>query len=100
MLRDFFRGFIKVHILHHASQGPIYGLEMAAELRGHGYDVSPGTLYPTLHALERQGLLCSERRLEGGRWRTYYTATPAGLETLAAIRPKLRELVEEVLRDS
>jgi DNA-binding PadR family transcriptional regulator len=98
MLRDFFRGFIKIHILYHASQAPVYGLEMAEELRRHGYNVSPGTLYPTLHTLERQGLLSSERQLEDGRWRTYYTATPAGLETLAAVQAKLRELVGEVLQ--
>ncbi|MBI4757489.1 MAG: helix-turn-helix transcriptional regulator, partial [Chloroflexi bacterium] len=45
MLRDFFLGSIKVHILYHASQGPVYGIEMMEELRRHGYELSPGTLY-------------------------------------------------------
>ena len=28
MLRDFVLGFVKVHVLHHAAQAPIYGLAM------------------------------------------------------------------------
>lgn len=52
MIRDFFLGFIKIHILHHASRAPVYGLALIEELRRHGYDVSAGTLYPVLHALE------------------------------------------------
>ncbi len=60
MLRDFFLGFIKIHILHHAAQEPIYGLAMIDELRRHGYDLSPGTLYPILHSLERAGYLSRE----------------------------------------
>ena len=52
MLRDFFLGFIRIHVLHHAGQEPIYGVAMIAELARHGYDLSPGTLYPLLHNLE------------------------------------------------
>lgn len=42
MFRDFFLGFIKVHILHHAAEEPIYGLGMIEELGRHGYEISPG----------------------------------------------------------
>jgi len=97
-MNEFFRGFIKIHILHHAEAGPIFGGAMAKELERHGYGhISPGTLYPTLHALEKDGLLQSERRLEGGRWRRYYTITPAGRVLLDQIRQRLRELADEVL---
>ncbi|MEE8392587.1 MAG: helix-turn-helix transcriptional regulator, partial [Anaerolineae bacterium] len=51
MLRELFLGFIKIHILHHAGQEPVYGLWLIEELAHHGYTVSPGTLYPTLHSL-------------------------------------------------
>ena len=61
MLRDFFLGFIKIHVLHHAAQEPIYGVAMIAELARHGYDLSPGTLYPLLHSLEEQGYLARNR---------------------------------------
>ncbi len=55
MLRDFFLGFIKVHILHHAAEAPVYGLSLIEELRGHGYEVSAGTLYPVLHERSDEG---------------------------------------------
>jgi DNA-binding PadR family transcriptional regulator len=49
MLRDFFLGFVKIHILRHAAQEPLYGAAIIAELRRYGYDLSPGALYPLLH---------------------------------------------------
>ncbi len=98
MLAEFFRGFIKIHILHHAAQGPVYGLQMAEELAHHGYtSLSPGTLYPTLHSLEAAGYLAAEDRLVDGRWRKYYGITPAGRAALAEVRAKLGELAAEVL---
>lgn len=57
MLRDFFLGFVRIHILHHAAEEPIYGLAMIEELGRHGYEVSPGTIYPILHGMERGGWL-------------------------------------------
>lgn len=97
MLRDFFLGFVKVHVLHHASQEPVYGLALMEELRRHGYDVGPGTLYPVLHGLEQAGYLAREERTVGGKVRKYYTATNQGREALAEAKEKIRELVDEVL---
>ncbi len=99
MLRELFLGFIKIHILHHASQQPIYGLWMMEELARHGYAISPGTLYPTLHSLERAGYLTSDRRVVEGRRRRYYTITPTGKAALAEARARLAELVAEVLEE-
>ena len=99
MLRELLLGFIKIHILHHASQQPVYGLWMMEELARHGYSVSPGTLYPTLHSLEQSGYLTSEKRVVGGRQRRYYVITPAGEAALAEARDKLAELVSEVLEE-
>jgi DNA-binding PadR family transcriptional regulator len=99
LVRDFFGGFIKIHILYHAAQGPIYGLEMIEELRRHGYELSPGTLYPTLHALEEAGYLISERRVVRGRMRRYYRITDQGRRVLAVARARIRELTDEVLLD-
>ncbi|MCX5582826.1 PadR family transcriptional regulator [Streptomyces erythrochromogenes] len=56
---------------------------MARELAGHGYQISPGTLYPTLHRLETDGLLVSEQRVVEGRTRRVYRATDAGKAALA-----------------
>lgn len=97
MIRDVLLGFVKVHILHHAAQGPVYGAWLIEELRKHGYTLSPGTLYPILHALEAGGLLTRESRVVEGRRRKYYTATAVGLEVLAEARSRIRELVDELL---
>ena len=99
MLRELFLDFIKIHILHHASQQPVYGLWLMEELARHGYAISPGTLYPTLHSLERAGYLSSDRRVVEGRRRRYYTITPAGEAALAKARARLAELVAEVLEE-
>jgi len=99
MLKDFFIGFIKIHILYHASRGPIYGVEILEELGRHGYRLSPGTLYPTLHRLSREGYLESSSRVVGGKVRIYYTVTERGLVALDEARRKIAELVDEVLLD-
>lgn len=99
MIKDFFLGFIKIHILYHASKEPIYGLEILEELGSHGYKLSPGTLYPTLHRLEREGYLTVEKKVVDGRVRKYYSSTEQGRAVLAESRKKIAELVEEVLLD-
>ena len=97
MLRDFVLGFVKVHVLHHAAQAPIYGLAMMEELRRHGYEVSPGTIYPVLHGLENDGYLAREERVVGGKVRKYYTITDEGRAALAEARAKIVELTHEVV---
>lgn len=97
--RDVFLAFIRVHILHHAAEGPIFGLEMIDELREHGYSVSPGTLYPILHALEEVGYLRCREEVEGGKRRKYYRATAKGRKVLSDVKTKIKELVDEVLKD-
>jgi PadR family transcriptional regulator PadR len=97
MLRDFFLGFIKIHVLHHAAQEPVYGLAMIEELRRHGYEVSPGTIYPLLHGLETDGYLAREERVVGGKVRKYYTITDEGRAALAEARVKIAELTHEVV---
>ena len=95
--RGFFLGFIKIHILHHASEGPIYGLEMVEELGRHGYRLGPGTLYPTLHRMEKEGYLDRNSKTVDGKVRKYYTITGKGLQALEESRNKIKELVDEVL---
>ncbi len=99
MLRQFFLGFIKIHILHHAAAQPLYGQALIEELHHHGYELSPGTLYPILHSLEKTGYLARENRVVAGRQRKYYTATASGHQALVEARAKIRELVEEVVDD-
>ena len=97
--RVFFLGFIKIHILYHASKEPVFGVEIAEELARHGYNVSPGTLYPVLHRLEKEGYLESRPRVVNGRMRKYYQATAEGKLVLEQSKKKIRELVTEVIEE-
>ena len=94
--RDLFLGFIKLHVLYHADCEPIYGLWLIDELNRHGYELSPGTLYPMLHGLEEEGLLTSEKRVVEGKQRKYYQISEAGRDALAQGREKARELLDEI----
>jgi DNA-binding PadR family transcriptional regulator len=70
---------------------------MADELAHHGYRISPGTLYPTLHRMEEEGLLRSKSEVVDGRTRRVYRITANGRRELAEGRRMLRELADEVL---
>lgn len=98
-MREFQRGAVRLHILHHAAEGEIHGAWMARELASHGYEVGPGTLYPTLHRLEGDGLLASEQRVVDGRTRRVYRVTDAGRAALAEDRRALAELARELLSE-
>ena len=94
--RDLLSGFVRLHILHHAAEGDLYGQWMIEELKRHGYRLSPGTLYPMLHALERRGYLTSRQERVGKSSRRVYRATPMGVEALALARTRVRELIGEI----
>ena len=97
--RELYGGLIRLHILHHASQEPIFGLAMIEELGRHGYRLSAGTLYPILHALEDKGYLRSREERSGKTGRRLYRATPAGRRALERAKERVRELFGELLED-
>jgi PadR family transcriptional regulator, regulatory protein PadR len=93
--RDLYSGLIRLHILHHATRQPIFGLEMIEELARHRYQLSAGTLYPILHGLERKGYLVSLPR-SSVRARRVYRATASGRRALREVRARVRELFGEL----
>ena len=94
--RDLYVGLIRLHVLHHAAEGPVYGGWVIEELRRHGYRLSAGTLYPMLHGLERKGYLASRPEGAGKRARRLYAITPRGRDALAEAREKVKELFGEL----
>jgi DNA-binding PadR family transcriptional regulator len=94
--RDLYAGLIRLHILHHAVEGQIFGLEMAEELARHGYQISLGTLYPLLHGMENKGYLRSTQKRNGRSIRKMYRATPLGKKALEAMKIKVGELFGEL----
>lgn len=95
--RDLYSGLIRLHVLHHAVHEPIFGLGMLEELTRHGYRISPGTLYPLLHGLEKKGYLRAAERRSGKSLRKVYRATPLGKKALATAKNKVRELFRELI---
>ena len=95
--RDLYSGLIRLHILHHAVEGPIFGLGMMEELARHGYQISAGTLYPLLRGLEKKDYLRATQYRNGKSRRTVYRATPLGEQALETARLKVRELFGELI---
>ena len=89
--REILFSFWKIHILRHAGEHAVYGQWMLKELRRHGYDVSPGSLYPIFHRMCRFGWLAPVKE-EGLRTRSLYTLTPKGRMILDAATAMLGEL--------
>jgi PadR family transcriptional regulator PadR len=97
LTRSFFLGFIKIHILHHAAEEPVYGLWLIQELEHHGYRIGPGTLYPIFHSLEEDGLLRSQRQVVNGKIRKYYRTTSKGSATLREAKTRAQKLFDEIV---
>ncbi len=94
--RKLFLGFIQIHILHHANEKPIYGVWMMEELESHGYKISPGTLYPLLSKMDKDGLLEKEEKNVNGRIIKYYNSTELGRQALISAKNQARKLFHEV----
>jgi PadR family transcriptional regulator PadR len=97
--QDLFRDLVRLHILHHASKGDVFGFWFIEELARHGYRLSPGTLYPILHGLERKGYLRSSKQRLGKSLRRIYRATPSGRKALALAKRRVTELFGELFED-
>lgn len=97
MSREIVLGLWKIHILHHACEDEgVVGNHMLEELREHGYSVSPGTLYPLLHRMERNGWLRSADSEAGMHAARRYELTDAGRGALMQLREYVAELHREL----
>lgn len=97
MLRDLDLAFIKIHILYHAEKELVFGVGLMEEMARHGYEISAGTMYPTLAKLEKGGYLTCSPRTVNHKQRKYYRITSAGSDLLEQMRNKIKELYEEVI---
>lgn len=97
LVREFVRGAVQVHVVHHAHAEEVHGTALIEELARHGHTLSPGTLYPMLHRLEDAGLLVSRVVVVDGRRRRLYRTTEAGDRAFRECQRAVRELADEVL---
>jgi PadR family transcriptional regulator PadR len=85
--RELLKGNTPTLVLAVLREGPLHGYAIAREIERRSDQAlrcKEGTLYPALHALEREGLIAGEwRREEGSRERKVYVLTPAGHAALA-----------------
>jgi DNA-binding PadR family transcriptional regulator len=90
---------VELFVLQRAEKGPVYGVSLHKTLHNLGYDISPGSLYPLLHWLEKKRLLRCRIHEVGGRIRKYYELTKEGRSCLTEVRQDLAGLVEEIIFD-
>lgn len=97
--REIRLGIWKIHILHHADSREVWGTWLLEELAEHGHTLSPGTLYPALARMERNGWLRRCGTAPHARARQTLRITPAGKRLLKELRREVTELYEEVVLD-
>jgi DNA-binding PadR family transcriptional regulator len=76
--RDMIQGLVRLRILRAAALSPVSGVELSHDLATAGHRVSPGTLYPLLHDMEKAGWVKSTGKTVKGKRRRYYRATKKG----------------------
>ena len=80
------KGSTEILILKLLTEDAMYGYQIVRELRGRSggyFEMKEGLLYPTLHRMQKDGLITSEWRIVGEkRRRKYYTVTAEGLAML------------------
>ncbi|MBT5434113.1 MAG: helix-turn-helix transcriptional regulator [Alphaproteobacteria bacterium] len=94
--KGLYAGLMRLHILHKAAEDEVCGVWVTEELRRHGYELSPGTLYPMLHGLEKKGYLQSYKERDGKTMRRIYSITPRGKLILGDAKEKVRDLFGEL----
>jgi PadR family transcriptional regulator PadR len=98
--REIRLGIWKIHILHHAAAHDVWGMWLLGELAVHGHRLSPGTLYPALARMARNGWLVRRKTSPHPRGRQLYRITPAGRALLRSLRREVSELYREVVLDN
>lgn len=93
------KGSLPLLILQILSNGPNHGYSIAQQIKSQSQgvlDFKEGTLYPTLHSLEQQGLLSAFSEEENGRTRRYYRITADGRKRLEHERNEWNQFMRAV----
>ena len=79
-----------------------YGYALVERLEKSGIPVEPGTLYPLLRRLEKQGLLVSEWETNGPKPRKYYVMSKSGLEIYSIMKKDwldMRSTIDAIIKE-
>jgi PadR family transcriptional regulator PadR len=95
---ELIKGTLKTIVLKLLSETKqMYGYEITQrvkELTGDKIQITEGALYPTLHALEKDGVVTTEVVNIGKRVRKYYTLTPKGKSNAAEKVSEFADYIE------
>ncbi|MFD2681996.1 PadR family transcriptional regulator [Bacillus seohaeanensis] len=95
LMQELRRGTITIGALSQLSE-PQYGYSLVTMLADKGIHVEPGTLYPLLRRLEKQGLLDSKWDTNESRPRKYYVLSETGKEVFDLLVVEWRSIVESL----
>ena len=92
---ELIKGTLKTIVLKQLENNKrMYGYEITQRVKELTFDriqITEGALYPTLHALEAEGLVTTETEYIGKRIRKYYSLSPEGK---TKIDEKISELAD------
>ena len=92
---ELIKGTLKTIVLKQLENNKrMYGYEITQRVKELTFDriqITEGALYPTLHALEAEGLVTTETEFIGKRVRKYYSLSPEGK---TKIDEKISELAD------
>lgn len=98
--KDVSKGSVTLMVLSVLEKQDLYGYQMIRYLEGLSYGVfqfNEGTLYPVLHALEKDGMVTSYwDAVEDSRMRKYYHITDKGIKLLNESKKEWEEYVGAV----
>lgn len=92
LMQELRRGTLTIGVLSQLNE-PQYGYSLVASLEEKNFHVEPGTLYPLLRRLEKQGLLESEWDTNEARPRKYYLLSKTGKEVFEQLVVEWRNMV-------
>lgn len=99
---DLVQGTLDMLVLKTLSLGPRHGLgitERIAQLTKGTFQVKPGSLFPALYRMEREGWVKGDwGESENGRRAKYYHLTPAGRKQLRLERTSWTQLALAIAR--
>ena len=95
LMQELRRGTITIGVLSQLSE-PQYGYSLVAKLEEKDFHIEPGTLYPLLRRLEKQGLLESMWDTNETRPRKYYVLSEMGKEVYQLLIIEWNNIVQSV----
>jgi PadR family transcriptional regulator, regulatory protein PadR len=101
MVQELRRGVVVLSVLSQLAEAH-YGYDLVQKFEEKGLPIDPGTLYPLLRRLEKQGLLDSSWDTSDARPRKYYSRNPLGekvFRRLTAEWQALNQSMESLLKE-